>query len=638
MPRPGASGTAHATKRGLTALGLAALGVVFGDIGTSPLYALQATFSPDGGAVSVNPQHVYGVISAVFWSITIIVTCKYVLMVLRADHHGEGGILSLATLVRRHVQAHGRLAMIAGTAGIVGACLFFGDSVITPAISVLSAVEGLRVAAPALPDVVVPIALVILVTLFAVQRWGTAFIGAAFGPIMLVWFVLLAALGVPHIVAHPEILQALNPLHALGFVTERPFAALVALGTIVLVVTGAEALYADLGHFGRRAIQVAWLAVVFPALVLNYLGQGALVLERPEAVANPFFNMAPSWAALPLVVVATVATVIASQSVISGTYSVAVQAMRLGLLPRLEVRHTSARERGQVYLPVVNGVLMVSVIIVVLLFRSSGALAAAYGLAVTATFVVTTLLLLLVARRAWGWPIAVLVPVGIVLLAVELAYLAANSLKFFSGGWLPVLIGSLLFVIMTTWRSGRREVVEQRRWREGALRDFLHHLVDRPPLRVRGTVVYLHSSASSTPLAFRINKRVNGVVHERCIFVRVVTIEAAHVPPEEQITFEPITDGPPGMYRATVHVGFFDRVRLPALLERAAHDAGLTDYRPDDVTYLLTHLQLHPAHARGLGGWRRQLFVWLSRSASSPSDHFGLPPARTVELTAALTV
>ena len=619
-------------------LGIAALGVVFGDIGTSPLYAMQATFSPSGGNVPVTAEHVAGIISVVIWSITLIVTLKYVMLVLRADHHGEGGILSLATLVRRHVSARGRLASIAMVAGIIGACLFFGDSVITPAISVLSAVEGLRVADPELPDVIVPIALVILISLFLVQRWGTAVIGRWFGPIMLCWFVLLAVLGMPHIVAHPQILVALSPHHAIAFIVSEPLVAMIALGSVVLSVTGAEALYADLGHFGRKPIQFAWLVVVYPSLIINYLGQGALILTDPSAVENPFFRMAPEWATVALVVIATGATIIASQSVISGAYSVAMQAMRLGLLPRLEIRHTSRRERGQVYLPAVNTILMVLVIVVVLLFRESSALASAYGLAVTSTFVVTTLLVLVVLHRRWSWPLPAVITVGVVLLAVESSYLVANSLKFLSGGWLPIVIGAALFIVMNTWSRGRAVVTEHRNSREGRLDEYFAYLRDNPPRRVAGTAIYPHASPRTVPLALRLNIKFNKVLHERVVFVRVITLEEAHVPAERRIQVDDVSGAPEGVSRMTITLGFFDRVKLPAMMAEAAPRLDLSPKQLDDAVYVLTHMKIQALHARGIAKFRRALFVALSRSAASPSDHYGLPGERTIELSATITV
>ncbi|HEX3590157.1 MAG TPA: KUP/HAK/KT family potassium transporter, partial [Pseudonocardiaceae bacterium] len=450
-------------------LSLGALGVVFGDIGTSPLYALQTVFSLDHGAVRPVPADVYGVISLVFWTILLIVSVKYVLFVMRADNDGEGGIMALAALIRRLLAGRTRLVATAVLLGVIGASLFFGDSVITPAISVLSAVEGLDVISPGVHDAILPVGAAILIVLFVVQRFGTHLVGRFFGPVMLLWFVVIAVLGIPSIVHDPGVLRSLSPTYAVAFVAGHPFRAFIAMGAVVLSITGAEALYADMGHFGRPPIRRAWFFLVFPALTLNYLGQGALILRQPDAVDNPFYRQVPGWGQIPMVVLATVATVIASQSVISGAFSVARQATRLGFLPHLTVKHTSQEEGGQIYVPAVNWLLMAGVLLLMFAFRSSAALATAYGLAVTGTFLLTTALFLVLAGGAWHWPVWRLVVIAVVIGGLELTFLGANLTKVVHGGWLPLLIALCVVVVMTTWQRGRRIVTERRESLEGEL-------------------------------------------------------------------------------------------------------------------------------------------------------------------------
>jgi KUP system potassium uptake protein len=654
-------------RTGTWALSLAALGVVYGDIGTSPLYALQTLFSTRHHAVEPSIAHITGVISLVVWALVFVVTVKYVLIVLRADHQGEGGVLSLATLIhhallrRRHAHsdvesadrtAHPRTATWALTAGIVGACFFFGDSVITPAISVLSAVEGATVAFPEHSHLVVPAALAILVVLFSVQRFGTAGVGGLFGPVMLVWFLTLAALGLPQVVARPEILVALSPVPGLVFLATEPLLGFVAMGAVVLAVTGAEALYADIGHFGRRPIARAWLWLVLPALLLNYLGQGALILRDPGAVANPFFRLAPDWAVLPLTGLAVVATVIAAQAVITGAYSVARQAMRLGRLPPLEIRRTSAQAPGQIYVPLVNWLLMGAVVVVVLLFGSSAALASAYGLAVTITLVITTVLLLAHTRLHWGWPPAATVALAVVVFTFELTFLTANLAKVHDGGWLPLLVGATLLAVMGAWNRGHRRALAVRRQREGSVGELLIELTEHPVPRVPGTAVFPHASAISAPLALRTNLELNGVLHENTVIVRVVTREVPHVPRIERLALDELVPPVPGVCHVTVHFGFFDLHDVPGALaagpagpagtrRTAPTDpndgagAGIVDV-PERAHYLLSHVVFSAPRATGLRSWialwPTRLFVALTRAAASPSRHFHLPVERTSEL------
>ncbi|MGI8880486.1 MAG: potassium transporter Kup, partial [Jatrophihabitans sp.] len=521
--RPG--NPAHPAVHRGSAIGLAigALGVVFGDIGTSPLYSLQTVFSIDGGAVKQTAGDVYGVISLVFWSILLIVSVKYVLLIMRADNEGEGGIMALAALIRSKVSSPRRLIAAAMMFGVVGASLFFGDSVITPAISVLSAVEGIEVASPDVKHLVLPIGVMILAVLFAAQRFGTHRVGRLFGPVMVVWFATLVALGVPKIVQHPGVLRGLSPYYSVTFVADHPYIAFIAMGAVVLAITGAEALYADMGHFGRPPIRRAWFFLVFPALSINYLGQGALILHDPKAAANPFFFMAPSWGRIPLVVLATLATVIASQAVISGAFSVTRQAMRLGFLPHLTVRHTSTRESGQIYVPAVNWLLFAGVLILMFTFRSSSRLATAYGLAVTGTLLLTTTLFLIAAHSIWYWRRWQLVSTAVVFGGIELMFFAANLTKVVHGGWLPLVIGALVITVMTTWQRGRRMVTDLRVGLEGPMADFVDRLQLAPVTVVPGTAVFPHPTKETVPLALRANVEFNRVLHEHVVIVSIVS-------------------------------------------------------------------------------------------------------------------
>jgi KUP system potassium uptake protein len=611
---------------------LGALGVVFGDIGTSPLYAVQTVFSIDGGKVQPTPGDVYGAFALIFWSITLIVSIKYVTFVMRASNDGEGGIVALAALVRR-ASPRGIGPMLVAL-GIFGASLFYGDSVITPAISVLSAVEGLKVASPGLTDFVVPIALTILAALFAIQRWGTGAVGRLFGPVMVLWFCAIAAAGVGEIVARPHIIKGLSPTYAFEFVANRPGVAFVAMGAVVLAITGAEALYADMGHFGRRPIRRAWFMVVFPALTLNYLGQAGLVLHRRGAVSSPFFELVPHWARMPMVVLATMATVIASQAVISGAYSLSRQGVRLGYLPRLTVRHTSAREAGQIYVPAVNWALFGAVVVVVLGFRSSERLAAAYGIAVSGTFVITTVLFLVVARRRWRWPAWAIWVVGVVFGIVEGTFFVANLSKIHHGGWLPLVIAAGVFTLMTTWNRGREIVTTNRTRDEGLLRAFVTELRDREPpiLRVPGTAVFLNASKETTPLAMRANVETNHVLHERTVIVSVVPVDVPHIARRERVDVDDLGYRDDNIVHVNARFGFQDDPDIPDVL-RLAEAKGLEcDLDIARLRYFLSRINLVVTDAPGMSRWRKKLFVVVARNAASPVEYFRLPHRDTITI------
>ena len=611
-----------------------ALGVVFGDIGTSPIYTLQTVFNPaDPHPVPLDEANVYGVVSVIFWSVMLIVTFTYVTLVMRADNHGEGGIMALITLLRRGASTRGhRTAIALGFLGLFGAALFFGDSMITPAISVLSAVEGLKTIEPDLRDWVVPITAVIIVALFSVQRQGTAVVGRFFGPVMIAWFVAIGACGISGIAANPGILAALSPTHAVAFLSGHFHIAFFALAAIVLAVTGAEALYADMGHFGRRAIVIGWLGLVLPACTLNYFGQGALLLQDDNVHTAPFFLLAPEWARLPLVLLATAATVIASQAVITGAFSVVSQAVQLGYLPRLRITHTSDKAIGQIYVPWINWVLMVSVITLVFAFETSAALAYAFGMAVSGTITITTLLFLYYARQQWKWPLWVLVIGGGALLVVDLMFFAANLTKLVHGAWLPLAIAVFAFTVMTTWQRGRHLVTDSRRVIEGPLRPFIDELADRrPPLaRVPGTSVFLNRSDDTTPLALRANVEHNHVLHEHVIIVSVETLPVPRLPEDQRITVDALGYRDDGIMHVTVHAGYMERPDVPAALRMlpATLTEGGVDL--DCASFFLSHLELVPGDSTDMTGWRKRLFVATSFLTADAAGYFHLPQDRTI--------
>jgi KUP system potassium uptake protein len=623
-PHPAAHGA------GLVGLAVGALGVVFGDIGTSPLYAVQTVFAIDGRAVKPTSSDVYGVISLIFWSVTVVVSIKYVAFILRADNDGEGGVMALAALARQVTKDNKRLVAFALLLGVLGASLFYGDSVITPAISVLSAVEGLEVASPGLSNAVLPIGVAILVVLFLVQRFGTHYVGRLFGPIMLIWFFVLAATGLPEIARRPEVLRALSPTYIAGFVADHPYLAFVAMGAVVLSITGAEALYADLGHFGRAPIRRAWFFVAFPSLMLNYLGQGALVLRDKNTVGNPFFHLAPNWAQIPMVVLATIATVVASQAVISGAYSVSRQAVRLGYLPNLTIRHTSKREHGQIYVPAINWLLFVGVLVLMLSFRSSSRLATAYGLAVTGTFLLTTVLFLIVAARSWQWPRWKLIAAGSVFGTVEVLYLAANVTKIVSGGWLPLVIALAVATVMTTWQAGRRIVTARRTELEGPLQDFVDELHERDLPRAPGTAVFPHPSKQTTPLALRANVEFNHVLHEHVVIISVQVLNVPHVPAQERIEVDALMYPDDGISHIEASFGFQDEQDLPATLQQASGMTHELDLDADTASYFLSRLSIERGTDRALARWRKRLFIGLVHNSANPAAKFCLPIERTV--------
>jgi KUP system potassium uptake protein len=619
-----------AHSSGTIGLALGAIGIVFGDIGTSPLYALQTVFSLDNHAVRPTEGDVYGVISMVFWSVTLIVSIKYVLFIMRADNEGEGGIMALAALARRVITGNGRLVGIALGLGVVGASLFYGDSVITPAISVLSAVEGLEVASPGAKDYVLPLGIAILAVLFLVQRFGTHRVGRLFGPVMVIWFVCIALIGIPQIVAHPRVLRALSPTYVVTFLADHPYISFIALGAVVLAITGAEALYADMGHFGRAPIRRAWFSLVFPALMLNYLGQGALILHDKHAAARPFFLLAPSWARLPMVVLATLATVIASQAVISGAFSMSRQAVRLGYLPHLTVRHTSTKESGQIYVPAVNWLLFGGVLVLMLTFRSSEKLATAYGLAVTGTLMLTSTLFLIVARAMWQWARWQLAVVGTVFLGVESLFLAANLTKIVHGGWLPLVIAALVIVVMTTWQRGRKLVTARRIDLEGPLDDFVEEMHGKAMTRVPGCAVFPHPTKQTTPLALRANADFNHVLHEHVVVVSVQAENVPHVAPGEQLSVDDLGYSDDGIVHLTVRYGFQDEQDIPAAVRAAAGLSAELDIDPDEASYFLSRISILRSKRPGMSSWRKRLFIGLAHNAATPAAYFHLPEDRTV--------
>ncbi len=617
------------------ALALGAVGVVFGDIGTSPLYAVQTVFNPaDPHPVAETRASVYGVISLIFWAVTIVVTLKYVLLVMRADNEGEGGIMALITLIQREGLPGGRRTkvVLAGL-GVFGAALFFGDSMITPAISVLSAVEGLKVVEPSLGSLVVPLTAAIVVVLFASQRYGTAAVGRLFGPVMVLWFLVLAACGISGIAAHPEILAALSPAYALEFLIGNFGTAFFALAAVVLVITGAEALYADMGHFGRLPITAAWLLLVFPALILNYMGQGALLLDHPGGNASgTFFLLVPEWGRVPMVFFATVATVIASQAVITGAFSVAHQAVQLGYLPRLRVIYTSAKTMGQIYVPWINWLLMAAVLALVFAFRTSGALAFAYGMAVTGTITITTLLFFYIARHRWGKPLWLVVTGAAAFLAVDLLFLAANLTKFVHGAWFSLLVGVLLFTVLTTWRRGRQLVSARRERQEGCLRTFVDELHRRqPPLRrAPGTAVFLNRSKATTPLAMRANVEHNQILHEQVVILSIETRPVPSVAADERFAVDDLGYSDDGISHLTARFGYMEQPDVPAALRQAAEGSLALPVDAEEASYFLSTIELRAGDAPGMTRWRKRLFLASSHVSADATDYFALPRERTV--------
>lgn len=613
------------SKSSLAALTLGAIGVVYGDIGTSVLYAVKEVFG--SGHVPFTADNVYGVLSIFFWTLTVIVSIKYVVLVLRADNNGEGGLIAMLALASQAVKDKPELRKWLLAVGIFGTSLFYGDGVITPAISVLSAVEGLEVVSPAFKDWVIPLTLVILFCLFAVQKRGTSGIGRFFGPITLAWFMVIAVLGVSHIVHHPEILAALSPHHALRFMFTHPGITFIILGAVVLCVTGAEALYADLGHFGKKPIRLAWFSVVMPALTLNYFGQGALLLARPEAVKNPFFMMAPDWAQLPMVFLATAATVIASQALITGAFSVTKQVIQLGYLPRLNVQHTSVRDTGQIYMPAVNWGLFVAIVLAVVMFRSSSNLAAAYGIAVTLDMLITTILTFFVIRYGWKYPLALCIAATGWFFIVDLAFFSSNLLKLLQGGWFPLLIGGAIFTLMMTWKRGRELLNEKLRADAIDLPSFLESVFASPPTRVAGTAVFLTAEPGTVPNAMLHNLKHNKVLHDHNLFVTVRSHEVPWIGLDRRLQIEPLGHG---CWQVIVHYGFKNDPDLPRALE---HLRGRgCDLEPMTTSYFLSRDNVVPTIGGGMASWREKLFAQMHHNASAAADFLNLPNNSVVEL------
>lgn len=615
-----------ASGKRLAVLALAALGVVYGDIGTSPLYAVKEVFAGNH-PIPVSEANVFGALSLFFWALIIIVSIKYVIFIMRADNRGEGGVMAMIALALHDAQGKPRQMKAIMVIGVLGAAMFYGDGMVTPAMSVLSAVEGLEVATPAFKPFVIPVTIVVLFCLFFVQRRGTAVVGAFFGPIMVLWFSVLTLLGVHNIVAHPAILAALNPLYGLEFLLDNKALALLAMGNVVLAVTGAEALYADMGHFGRRPIQRAWFAFVLPALVLNYFGQGALILLDPAAAQNPFFLSAPKWALYPLVGLATVATVIASQAVISGAFSVTRQAMQLGFVPRMEVQHTSENEAGQIYLPAVNWGLMLAVMILVLGFKSSNNLAAAYGIAVTGDMVITSILATVVVARTWQWGWWRAIALFSCFLAVELVFLAANILKIPDGGWFPLVAGMGVFVLMTTWKRGRELLAARLEGERLELTSFIDSLSASMPTRVDGTSIFLNADPQGVPHALLHNLMHNKVLHERVILVSVQFYDTPYVPDIDRVE---VTQLKESFWRVIIQYGFKDEPDVPAALGLCA-GAGL-EFSPLETSYFIGRETLIPRLNSELAFWREKIFVAMFRNAGSATDYFKIPSNRVVEL------
>ncbi|RKP52435.1 potassium transporter Kup [Trinickia fusca] len=611
----------------LPALALAAIGVVFGDIGTSPLYSLKEAFSPAHG-IALTDASILGVISLLFWAIVIVVSIKYVLFVMRADNNGEGGVLALMALSLRSFDMRTRTAGTLMMLGIFGACMFYGDAVITPAISVISAVEGLEIATPHLSHLVLPITIVVLIALFWIQRHGTSLVGKLFGPIMVIWFATLAVLGVMHILRAPGIIAALNPYYAYSFMSAHMVQAYVVLGSVFLVLTGAEALYADMGHFGARPIRLAWYTLVMPALVLNYFGQGALLMRNPKAIENPFFLLAPDWALLPLVVLSTVATVIASQAVISGAYSLTSQAIQLGYVPRMKVLHTSDLAIGQIYVPVVNWMLLFVILCIVIGFKSSDNLAAAYGIAVTTTMVITTVLACVVMVRVWNWNKTLVAVIIAAFMAVDVGFFGANLLKVAEGGWLPLGIGALLFFLLMTWHKGRL-LVKERTAADGIpLAPFLQGLLAHPPHRVSGTAIYLTGSHALVPVSLLHNLKHNKVLHERTIFLTFVTRDIPYVKDDERVTIKEVGGG---LFIVNAAYGFNETPDVKAVLFEISRMHNMS-FELMDTSFFLARETVVPTQLPGMSVWRERVFAWMHQNAAKPTDFFSIPANRVVEL------
>ncbi|WP_232725929.1 potassium transporter Kup [Polynucleobacter brandtiae] len=611
----------------------AAIGVVFGDIGTSPLYALKECFSTEHG-IPFSTDAVYGVISMVFWAFAIVVSLKYVLFVMRANNHGEGGILALMALALRTTPANSKRSLLIIMAGVFGACMFYGDAIITPAISVLSAVEGLGVISTDLTRFILPLTIVILTALFLIQKTGTEVVGKLFGPIMVLWFAAIGLMGLYQVIQNPAILAAINPMYAIQFLIEHALQGFIVLGAVFLVLTGAEALYADMGHFGIKPIRMGWFFVVMPCLMLNYFGQGAMFLDNPETISNPFFLMVPEFLVLPLVILATLATVIASQAVISGAFSMTSQAILLGFVPRMKVRHTSDREIGQIYMPIVNWTLLVLVIAVVLAFKESANLAAAYGIAVTTTMIVTTFLAAIVMRVVWRWNTILVTLVIGAFLIVDLAFLTANLLKIMEGGWFPLLLGAACFLLLMTWYQGR-QLLRKRAVEEGIeLKGFIEVLMKNPPHRVEGTAIFLTAHVDYLPVSFLHNLKHNHVLHERVFFLKVSIWDVPYVKDDERITLRDLGNG---IYVVRAVYGFNETPDMGKIIELIEKSSGLS-FNLMDTSFFLSRDTIVSTEAPGMALWRERLFCWMYQNAGRQSDFFKIPANRLVELGAKVEI
>ena len=623
------------TRQRLFRLTLGAIGVVYGDIGTSPLYTMQTVLAEHG--ITPEPVNVLGGLSLMFWALIVVVTVKYMLFILRADNKGEGGIMALMALAQRSVRGVPRLTLLIPLLAIFGAALMYGDGVITPSLSVLSAVEGLEVAAPALKDWVVPITIVVILGLFWLQKQGTGKIGAVFGPICVLWFLSIAALGVYGIVQYPRVLVAVNPVYAVRFFLHNHAVAFFALGAVVLTVTGTEALYADMGHFGKRAIRLAWLSFVLPALLLNYFGQGALVLSDPKTAANPFYLLVPEPLLYPMIALATMATVIASQAVISGAFSMTREAIQLGYLPRMPVVHTSNEMAGQIFMPWVNRALLLLILGAVLGFRHSSNLAAAYGIAVTGTMVITTLLALIVARYQWKWNLLQLSAVGALFLTVDIAFFGANMIKIEHGGWFPLALGLIIFVLMSTWRRGRELVVREMKQSGLALMPFIENMTEHPPIRVPGTAVFLTADISAVPHALLHNLKHNKVLHERNVLLTVAILETPVAEADERILLTRLTPSSEDFYALELHFGFAEDPNIPLALAQCP-SAGLLFDMMDTTFFLSRETVVANARRPGMARWRDKLFTFMQRNALPATAFFQIPGNRLIELGAQVEI
>jgi KUP system potassium uptake protein len=613
-------------KSSLSALTLAAIGIVYGDIGTSPLYTMQEIFKPEHG-ISLNQSNILGVVSLIFWGLFTIVAIKYVTLIMRASNRGEGGIMALTALALESVGKNSRLKIYLTVLGLLGAALFYGDGVITPAISVLSAIEGLSVASPAMSSYVVPITLVVLIALYAVQYKGTSGIGSWFGPIMVLWFIGLAVMGVHNIIKLPGILWALNPFHALNFLFEHKWLAFLALGAIVLAFTGAEALYADMGHFGAKPIRVAWFLIVFPALALNYLGQGALLLGDPATADNPFYHQLGAWSVYPLVALSTVATVIASQATISGAFSMTKEAISLGFFPRMKVVHTSAKEIGQIYIPIVNWLQLLSVVAAVIGFGSSSSLASAYGIAVTGTMLITSILTFFVIHYGWKYNLWLCILSTGFFITIDLALFSSNALKFMQGGWFPVALGVVMFTVMATWKHGRQMVFADLKKHAIPLEEFLASLFVAPPVRVPGTAIFLRGEADGVPHALLHNLSHNKIIHERIVFLTVHNEDVPWVPFSDRVK---ITDLGHQCYQLDVHYGFKNEPDIPSALDLCGAQ-GL-EFEPLETSYFIARQTIIARPGGGMASWREALFVAMSRNSRDAADYYRVPTNRVIEV------